>query len=248
MECSIRVSVSEVEAPSAGLVGSVILKQLRSLVKRSWDSIRQSRLGLSGAVIVLIFALIAILAPWISPYPKYFEAPASDRFIVNSFNLTLPAPIAGASYGVPVMGPTTPLSADRSGGMWEINYASSGSIRMDFLKYSLGLNISPYRAGNLSVTLDVNSDFAFNPLLDSPLATVYYIVPGKNLTPAGIPGTFGSGTKNGLLGLFAGRDFAVVDPFVKQAVYRDRLGFTPTVTGEDPASSGNLLVQAVQQR
>ena len=86
MECSIRVSVSEVEAPPASLAGSVFLKQLRSLVKRSWDSLRQSRLGLSGAAIVLVFALIALLAPWISPYPKAFEAPAADRFIVNSFN------------------------------------------------------------------------------------------------------------------------------------------------------------------
>ena len=90
MECSILVSVSEVEAPSASLAGSAFLKQLRSLVKRSWDSLRQSRLGLTGAVIVLVFAFIAILAPWISPYTKTFEAPASDRFIVNSYNLTLP--------------------------------------------------------------------------------------------------------------------------------------------------------------
>jgi peptide/nickel transport system permease protein len=210
--------------------------------------LRQSRLGLTGAAIVLAFAFIAILAPWISPYPKTFEAPASDRFIVNSYNLTLPLLPAGSSYGVPVMGPTTPLSADRAGGMWEINYAGSGFVRMDLLRYSLGLNESPFHAGNASVWLDVNSDFAFNPLLDSPLTTVYYIVPGKNLTPAGVPGTFGSGTKNGLLAFFAGRDFAVVEPFLKQAVFRDRLGFAPVYTGEDPASSGNLLVQPVQQQ
>jgi peptide/nickel transport system permease protein len=247
MECSIRVSVSEVEAPSASLAGSVFLKRLRSLVKRSWDSLRQSRLGLTGAVIVLVFAFIAILAPWISPYPKSFEAPASDRFIVDSYNLTLPLLPAGSSYGVPVMGPTTPLSSDRSGGMWEINYAGSGFVRMDLLRYSLGLNVSPFRAGNVSLWLDVNSDFAFNPPLDSPLTSIYYIVPGKNLTPAGTPGSFGPGTKNGLLAFFAGRDFAVVEPFLKQAVFRDRLGFTPVYTGEDPASSGNLLVQSVQQ-
>ena len=108
------MSVSEVEAPVARFSGSVFLKQLRFLFKRSWDSLRQSRLGIAGFAVVLVFAVIAIFAPWISPYAKTFEAPASDRFIVNSYNLTLPTVPAGSAYGVPVMGPTTPLSSDRA--------------------------------------------------------------------------------------------------------------------------------------
>ena len=236
------MSVSEVEAPVARLTGSGILKQLRFLVKRSWDSIRQSRLGMAGAAVVLVFAVIAIFAPWISPYPKTFEAPASDRFIVNSYNLTLPTLPAGSTYGVPVMGPTTPLSSDRSGGMWLVNYASSGFIRMDLLGYSLGLNESPFQRGNESHFLDVHSDFGFVPLIDSPLTHVYYVVPGKNLSLQ-----FGSGRDNGALALFSGRDFAAVNPFERTYFFRDRLDFDPAYTGEDPASSGNLLVQPLQR-
>ena len=236
------MSVSEVEAPVARLTGSGILKQLRFLVKRSWDSIRQSRLGMAGAAVVLVFAVIAIFAPWISPYPKTFEAPASDRFIVNSYNLTLPSLPAGSTYGVPVMGPTTPLSSDRAGGMWLINYASSGFIRMDLLGYSLGLNESPFQRGNESLFRDVHSDFGFIPLIDSPLSNVYYIVPGKNLSLQ-----FGSGRDNGALAFFAGRDFAAVNPFEKTNFTRDSLDFDPLYTGEDPASSGNLLVQPLER-
>ncbi len=236
------MSVSEVEAPVARFTGSVILKQLRFLFKRSWASLRESRLGIAGFSVVLVFATIAIFAPWIAPYPKAFEAPASDRFIVNSYNLTLPTVPAGSAYGVPVMGPTTPLSSDRSGSMWLINSADSGLIRMDNLRYTLGVNESPFQAGNKSLFLDVHSDFGFIPLLDAPLSNVYYIVPGKNLSLQ-----FGSGVDNGALAFFSGRDFAAVNPFTKANITRDRLDFNPVYTGEDPASSGNLLVQPLER-
>ena len=236
------MSVSEVEAPVASLTGSAILKQLRYLFKRSWASLRESRLGMAGAAVVIVFAIIAIFAPFISPYPKAFEAPASDRFIVSSYNLTLPTVPSGSGYGVPVMGPTTPLSSDRAGSMWLINSADSGLIRMDNLRYTLGANESPFQAGNKSLFLDVHSDFGFIPLLDAPLANVYYIVPGKNLSLQ-----FGPGVDNGALAFFSGRDFAAVNPFTKANITRDRLAFDPLYTGEDPASSGNLLIQPLER-
>jgi peptide/nickel transport system permease protein len=235
------VSVSETEAAGAKLTGSVIVKQLLFILKRSWAAIRQSRLGIAGTAIVLAFAFIAILAPWISPYPKNFVAPAQDRFVVHDYNITLPVIPANSSYQVPVMGPTTPLSSDRGGAMWQINYANSGFIRMDLLRYTLGRNESPYSAGNESLWLDISSDFKLNPLPGLPLRAVYYVVPAKNVT-----NQFGPGTDNGALAFFSGRDFVGVDPFQRRAFFRDRLAFDPIYTGEDPAASGNLLVQTLQ--
>ncbi len=235
------MSGSEAGAAAPRTSGSAIVKQLRSLAKRSWASLRTSRLGVAGAVVVLIFAFIAIFAPVISPYARNFEAPAQDRFVVNSYNLTLPSSLGGV-WQTPVMGPTTPLSSDRAGSMWEINYATSGVIRMDLLKYTLGANETPYEAGNESITLNVNSDFLFNPVLDSPLRSVYYIVPARNTS-----NQFGSGRDNGALAFFSGRDFAAVDPFTKQVFFRYRLNFDPIYTGEDPASAGTLLVQSLQR-
>lgn len=236
------MSASEPEAPAARLGRAAIIKRIRVAAKRSWGSLRQSRLGVVGATIVLIFAFIALFAPFISPYAKNFEAPARDRFIVNEYDLGLPSLPASSTYGVPVMGPTTPLSSDRAGAMWQINYADSGFLRMDLLRYSLGQNVSPYQAGNESIWLDTRTDFGFSPLLDSPLRAVYYIVPGKNLSLQS-----GSGTDNGALAFFSGRDFAAVDPFTQRAFFRYRLDFDPIYTGEDPVSSGEMLISPLQR-
>ncbi len=237
------MSGSDAEAPAARLGGRTIIKQIRGTLKRAWGSLRQSRLGVVGSAIVIIFAFIAVFAPFISPYAKNFEAPARDRFIVNAYNLTLPSVPGNSTYTNPVMGPTTPLSSDRAGAMWEINYADSGFIRMDLLRYSLGQNESPYVAGNESIFLDTKSNFSFNPPLDSPLSAVYYIVPGRNVS-----GQLGSGSNNGAIAFFSGRDFAAVDPFTKTAFFRYRLDFDPIYTGEDPASSGQLLVLPLQRQ
>ena len=204
---------------------------------------------MAGTAIVLAFAFIAVFAPWISPYPKTFEAPEADRFVVSMYNVTLPTTPGNASYHTPVMGPTTPLSADRAGGMWQINYADSGYVQMDFLHSSLGLNVSPYKAGNLSIWFDVNSNITLPappvppPVpLSPPLTAIYYIVPGKNQTLQ-----FGSGMRNGAVAFFSGRDFVAADPFTLSAFVRQRLDFDPVYTGEDPSSSGNLLVQPLQR-
>ena len=236
------MSESEAAQPAPQLFGPTLAKRVRSLFKRAWGSLRQSRLGLVGSAIVVAFAIIAIFAPFISPYAKTFEAPAQDRFVVNTYNLTLPILPGNSTYQVPVMGPTTPLSSDRAGAMWQINYADSGFIRMDLLQYTLAKGQTPYQAGNESIWLDLNSDFTFNPPLDTPLRAVYYVVPAKNVS-----GQFGLGRDNGALALFSGKDFAAIDPFTRQAFFRYRLDFDPIYTGEDPASSGYLLVQPLQR-
>lgn len=194
---------------------------------------------MAGFIIVLIFAFMAILAPVISPYPRNFEAPTSDRFVVHDYNRTLPT---NPDYNVPLLGPTTPLSADKLGGVWEINSNRQGIIYMDFLQYSLGTNTSPYRVGNLSVTLDITQAFGVTPVPGTPLQAVYYIVPGKNVTSSGVPVTFGPSAENGLIAAFSGQTFVVGDPFTGKAVYNYTLPFTPLWTGEDPASAGQMNI------
>jgi len=194
---------------------------------------------MAGFIIVLIFAFIAILAPVISPYARNFEAPTADRFVVHDYNQTLPV---NSEYNTPVLGPTTPLSADKLGGVWEINSNRQGIVYMDFLQYSLGTNTSPYQAGNLSVTLDVTQAFGITPQPGTPLQAVYYVVPGKNVTANGVPVTFGPSARNGLLAAFAGQTFLVGDPFTGKAIYNTSLPFAPRWTGEDPASAGQMLV------
>ncbi|HII41358.1 MAG TPA: ABC transporter permease [Thermoplasmata archaeon] len=194
---------------------------------------------MAGFIIVLIFAAMAILAPVISPYPRNFEAPTSDRFVVHGYNQTIDVNL---DYNAPVLGPTTPLSADKLGGVWEINSNRQGSIYMNFLQYSLVANTSPYRVGNLSVTLDITQAFGVTPIPGTPLQAVYYIVPGKNVTATGVPVTFGPSARNGLIAAFAGNTFVVGDPFTGKAVYDYTLPYAPLWTSEDPAAAGQMLV------
>ena len=194
---------------------------------------------MAGLIIVVIFAVLAILAPVISPYGRNFEAPTSDRFVVHDYNLSLPV---NTAYNQPVMGPTTPVSADKQGGMWEVNSNRQGVVYMNFLQYNLGTNESPYQKGNASVVLDVTQAFGVTPLPGTPLHAVYYIVPGKNISANGIPVTFGPSVRNGLIAAFTGQTFLVGDPFTGKAIFNDTLPFTPVWTGEDPASAGQMLV------
>ena len=194
---------------------------------------------MAGFSIVLVFALMAILAPVISPFPRSFEAPESDRFTVASDSHPLPTNL---SYARPLMGPTTPLSSDRQGGEWLINYAHEGFIFMDFLRHTLETNQSVFDAGNRSMRFDINQDFISFPVPPrAPLSSLYYIVPARNSTNA-----LGPTRDSGALAFFAQRDFFVIDPFNRSLLFFARLPFDPVWTGEDPASAGEMIVLPVE--
>ncbi len=231
------MSVSKAALRSA-LVGLRFVDQFSKLIRRSFAVIKGSRLGMVGLAIVLAFAVIAILAPFISPFPRSFEAPESDRFIVSAYPHDLPANL---SYKVPVMGPTTALSSDRQGGIWLINYANQGFIFMDFLRHTLETNETPFQAGNLSLQFDITQDFSFSPRPAAPLEAAYYIIPARNST-----NSLGPSRENGALAFFAQRDLYVIDPFSKSLIFWSRLNFDPVWTGEDPASAGEMLVLPIE--
>jgi len=232
------VSVSEGALGSA-LAGLRLLTRLTKTIRRSFGVIRGSRLGIAGLTVVLAFAVIAILAPLISPFPRGFEAPDSDRFTVSAYPHAVPQNL---TYGPPVVGPTTPLSSDRQGGMWGISYSREGLIFMDFLVHTVGTNQSPYDAGNLSIRLDISQDFPFSPRPVPPLTALYYIVPARNSSNLN-----GPRQTNGAIAFFAQRDFYVVDPFSKTLIFWSRLTFDPVWTGEDPASAGEMFVAPVER-
>jgi peptide/nickel transport system permease protein len=194
-----------------------------------------------GFAIVVFFALIAILAPVIAPYPRTYLAPDADRFKVNSYSYALPANL---TYSGPTLGPTTPLN-DAVGSMWDINWnATKGIVYMNLLRYALGFNESPFRATqNFTVSFDVTQTFGVTPVPGLPLHAVYYIVPGKDYA---INGTTGPNEKNGAVAFFTGNDFIAADPFNRTAFFNSHLDFTPTWTGQDPASGGNMLIAPSQ--
>lgn len=219
--------------------GVTLGRRLRRLLRRSWNTLRQSRLGLLGFSIVLVFAFMAILAPFIAPYPRLYQAPIIDRFEIHAYSQTLPG---GQTYDGPVMGPSTPFLVDAGGGMWDINWNSThATVYMKFLKYTLRLNETPFNAGNLSLDFDATQWFGATPLPSGPLSALHWIAPGKNFS-------FGTGPSdaNGALALVMNRTLIVGDPFSKTLIFSTQLPFRPVWTGEDPETGGLLLAQPVQ--
>ena len=85
------MSGSEGSAEPIGIPTAVrFLHRAWRTVRRSWNIYKESRLGIVGLIIVASFGAVALLAPVISPYPRDFEAPVADRFLVSHYakNLT----------------------------------------------------------------------------------------------------------------------------------------------------------------
>jgi peptide/nickel transport system permease protein len=235
------VSASEPAAPRSELLASYlsISRRLRRLAVVSWSTLRQSRLGVLGFSIVLVFALMAVLAGVIAPYPRLFEAPIIDRFDIHAYSHQLPG---NQTYSGPVLGPTTPLLPDAGGGEWIINWNEThATVYMNFLKYAGQANQTPFATEARSLQFDATQKFGVSPLPSPPLTDLYWIVPGKNLS-------FQTGprTENGALAYFMGRDFIVGDPFTDTLIFHMRLPFDPVWNGEDPESGGYLVSQPTQ--
>ncbi len=230
------MSASEPTVPPAPSRSRQVPQRIRRIIKTSWGTLRQSRLGVIGFVIVMVFAAMAILAPVIAPYPRLFEAPVIDRYEIGAYSAQLPK---NQTYGGPVMGPTTPFLVDAGGGMWQVNWNATGAfVYMNFLRYTLTSGQTPYTAGNLSMSFDATQYFNAVPLPGTPLRQVYWVVPSMNASIANR--SMGVTTRNGALALFMGHDFMFVDPFARTVIYRYTLPFNATWTGEDPESSGDL--------
>ena len=153
---------SEPGVPRSESFRRSFVARLRRVLRTSWSTLRQSRLGVLGFSIVLLFALMALLAPVIAPYPRLFEAPLVDRFDIHAYSRALPA---GQNYETPVYGPTTPLFPDVGGGVWAVNWnATHATVYMSYLKYPQRTNQSPFDTENLSVQFDATQKFGVTPL------------------------------------------------------------------------------------
>src|SRR5437879_13813264 len=105
----------------------------------------------------MVFALMAILAPVIAPYPRLYEAPLIDRLDIHAFSRALPR---NQSYEGPLVGPTTPLFPDVRGGEWMINWNTThATVYMDYSKYPQRTNEPPVLTRNRSPRLHAHELF-----------------------------------------------------------------------------------------
>ena len=52
----------------------------KSLTQQAWEQLRKNNVALISAALILILCVIAVLAPWISPYP--FDEQFLDKVLV----------------------------------------------------------------------------------------------------------------------------------------------------------------------
>src|SRR5947209_17467515 len=137
------------------------------------------------------------------------------------------------------MSTTTPLQADLQGGIWLINYNRERYVFLDFTKLTLRTNQSPFQAGNDSIQFHV-SDLPLSPQPIAPLEALYAIVPAQDSSQS-----TGPRKENGAIAFFAQRDFYVYDPCLRTPISCSRLTFDPVCTGDDAASSADLVTLSV---
>jgi hypothetical protein len=194
-------------------------------------------------VLVVVVSSFVVLAGGL--YLIWLSFPGPHDHVVPGVPAEWEIPLlSGLDYLAPVPGPTTPLSSDRTGGLWMINAAREGPIWMDFARFTLNQSLSPFHVGNDSLRLNALTDFqvAPDPAITGPLRSIFYVVPGKNAS-----GSFGPSGRNGAVAFFSGREFVVASPFTKTVFYHFLLEFDPVWTGEDPASAGQMLVQPMER-
>ncbi len=206
------------------------------LLALTWRSLKESKLGIVGLGVILMFGVMALLAPVISPYKPSFMAPDQDVFTIVNHTATYDA---AATYNEPIIGPTTPKYNTVGGGLWLIVSSTDGKVHMDFMLPSF-TNVTPFEMGNASVDFDI-ADLGLSP----PLTQMRYICPGRDAN-------INSGDKiyNGLVVFLANDTFAVVDPFGAagpELLLNVSLDFTPEWLSVDPTSTGDMYDIPLQQ-
>ncbi|MEW5936527.1 MAG: ABC transporter permease [Candidatus Thermoplasmatota archaeon] len=211
--------------------GSKALRRYGALLSIGWKALRQSRLGMIGIGLIVAFGMMALLAPFISPFTPEYLAPDEDVFELKIYHKTFPQ----GAYLEPVLGPTTPQYVNRNGGIWHILPVEEGHIYMDFMESALVSEATPFEIGNISIEVNITALG-----LEPPLQHLLYLCPGVDSA-----GNFrGDPKRNGLLGIVANETFAVIDPFLYPSedcvLYRVELGFAPRWLVQDPLSAGEM--------
>ncbi len=77
--------------------------------KANWALFKQSKLGLIGLSIIIFFVILAVFAPFLTPYSTSYIAPSGDLFITDNITYALPSQLKGLHWLAPISIMTPPL-------------------------------------------------------------------------------------------------------------------------------------------
>ena len=70
--------VAELDMPSAGIETGGAARPAQSYWNESWERLRENRLGIAAGALILLFAVIAIMAPLFSAFVTHFQPQTID--------------------------------------------------------------------------------------------------------------------------------------------------------------------------
>lgn len=112
-----------------------LLRKLSRSFSATWKMYRSSKTGLAGLAIVLGFFVMAVFAPWITPYDVDFKAPSEDIFIADSVSMSM---VLDENWSAPI-GLTEP---SREATLTRILvYSDQGTARIFPVSYANGIQI-----------------------------------------------------------------------------------------------------------
>ncbi len=224
------------------------VRQLKRTMRTWFNLYKESKYGIAGTILILIFAVMAIIAPLLTSahvliYSPQFMAPQEDvlRSYLYPFDIKEPA----KGY---VIGYTQPAGMGRTGGDWLIiNYGDH--IEGMFLQnMKMFINQSSNTTGNLApwevrpyhFTLSV-SDLG----LSGDITDLAYVCPAAANTQFQYSGPGQDPYYDGEIAMIIGDKLVIYDMYTfKNSSYDmtivQDLPFTPTWIVVDTESSGNL--------
>ncbi len=224
--------------------------EMRRHMKRSWGRgwkmFIHSKYGATGFAIILLFLVMAIFAPFLTPYTPHFEAPSIDslRPYVYAFNSN--APVEGITIGY-----TQLVTAPSEGGSWIIiNHGKSiqGIFTQDPKRVG-SPNLEPWATNSLRFTLQLSSIPGLGP--QETVTHMAFLAPSTSDLQYHYSGPGQHPNWDGEI-VFTTQDHLVIyDIFnlMPNSQYSrmvvEPLDFTPTWVEVDTTSSGNLTSPVV---
>jgi len=136
-------------------------RQMARSIKNGWKLYSQSKFGIAGLILILLFGFMAIAAPILTPYTPEFEAPPEDALKAYLYAFEVDQPIYDMTLGY------TQLYVPNfmTGGDWILlNHGSSieGIYIQNPKLVGTALNkslseVRPWETKNLNFTLEISS-------------------------------------------------------------------------------------------
>ena len=223
-----------------------IRRHMNRSLKQGWKLYSQSKYGIVGLALILIFAIMAIFAPFLTPYSPQFEAPSIDalRPYVYAFNTTAPVEDMAIGY-------TQLTTAPSEGGNWIIlNYGKSihGIFIQDPSRVGMP-NKDPWGTNSLRFTLNLTDVPGIGA--GETITNIAFLAPSTSDLQYHYSGTGQDPNWDGELVFTTQHHLVIYDIYnLKPKSNYDRvivktLPYTPTWLVVDTTSSGNLEVPVV---